>query len=192
MIILIHYGGQRRRNDNFNKICVLEGVGEGEFYGKVSQNAVFPGKFHDNNIWRFCEFCSQKFCCHQTPSSQQPLFRTPQNQPFKIGVWKNWFSLPSCRSSSVIFLFLGRENLREIWLGQFVGFFRHAKIKALNFRGKFRSIFRGKIRASTESFVPTSFCRRATLKTGGGRFSFCERLRTQANHVAGHSSILKK
>ena len=33
-----------------NKICVLEGVGEGTFYGKLSQNAVFPGKFHDNKI----------------------------------------------------------------------------------------------------------------------------------------------
>ena len=44
---------QRRRNDNINKICVLEGVGEGEFYGKLSQNAVFfffLGKFHDNEI----------------------------------------------------------------------------------------------------------------------------------------------
>ena len=32
---------QRRRNDNINKICFLEGVGEGKFYGKLSQNAVF-------------------------------------------------------------------------------------------------------------------------------------------------------
>ena len=55
---------QRRRNDNSNKICVLEWVGEGEIYGKLSQNAVFPGKFHDNQIWKFCEFYCQKLCCH--------------------------------------------------------------------------------------------------------------------------------
>ena len=55
---------QRRRNDNINKICVLEGIGEGEIYGKLSQNAVFRGKFHDNKIWKFCEFYCQKFCCH--------------------------------------------------------------------------------------------------------------------------------
>ena len=54
---------QRRRNDNINKICVLEGVGEGKIYGKLSKNAVFffPGKFHDNKIWNFCEFYCQKF-----------------------------------------------------------------------------------------------------------------------------------
>ena len=32
---------QGRRNDNINTICVLEGVGEGQLYGKLSQNAVF-------------------------------------------------------------------------------------------------------------------------------------------------------
>ena len=32
---------QRRRNDNINKICVLEGAGEGEFYGKLSQKRCF-------------------------------------------------------------------------------------------------------------------------------------------------------
>ena len=31
----------RCRNDNINKCCVLEGVGEGEFEGKLSQNAAF-------------------------------------------------------------------------------------------------------------------------------------------------------
>ena len=35
---------QRRRNDNINKICILEGVGEGEIYGKLSQNTLFPGE----------------------------------------------------------------------------------------------------------------------------------------------------
>ena len=40
---------QRRRNDNIDKIAFGLGVGEGTFYGKWSQNAVFfPGKFHDN------------------------------------------------------------------------------------------------------------------------------------------------
>ena len=55
---------QRRRNDNINKICILEGVGEGENLWKFVQNAVFPEKFHDNKIWKFCEFYCQKFCCH--------------------------------------------------------------------------------------------------------------------------------
>ena len=40
---------QRRRNDNINKICVLEGVEEGEIYEKLSKNAVFPGKFHQES-----------------------------------------------------------------------------------------------------------------------------------------------
>ena len=39
----------------------MEGVGEGKIYGKLSKNAVFPGKFHDNKIWNFCEFYCQKF-----------------------------------------------------------------------------------------------------------------------------------
>ena len=55
---------QRRRNDNINKICVLEGVGEGEILRKIVQNAVFSWEFHDNKIWKFCEFYCQKFCCH--------------------------------------------------------------------------------------------------------------------------------
>ena len=29
-------------------MCVLEGVGDGEIYGKLSKNAVFPGKFDEN------------------------------------------------------------------------------------------------------------------------------------------------
>ena len=42
---------------------------------------------------------------------------------------------------------------------------RHSKQnKGSKFRGKFRSIFREKIRVSKKSFVPTSFCRRATLR----------------------------
>ena len=55
---------QRRRNDNINKICVLEGVGEGNIYGKLSTNAVSLRKFHDSKMWKFCEFYCQKFCCH--------------------------------------------------------------------------------------------------------------------------------
>ena len=52
---------QRRRNDNINKICILEGVGEGENLRKIVQNAVFPGTFHDNKIWKFCEFYVRNF-----------------------------------------------------------------------------------------------------------------------------------
>ena len=47
-------------------------------------------------------------------------------------------------------------------------FFGPTKLKAQNFWGNFRSIFREKFRASKKTyFVPTSLCRRATL-----RFSF--------------------
>ena len=46
------------------KFAFWKGVGEGKIYGKLSKNAVFPGKFHDNKIWKFCEFYCQKFCCH--------------------------------------------------------------------------------------------------------------------------------
>ena len=53
MIILT----QRRRNDNINKTCVLEGVGEGKIYGKLSKNAVFPEKFHDKKeLEKFADF----------------------------------------------------------------------------------------------------------------------------------------
>ena len=68
---------QRRRNDNINKICVLEGVGEGDNLRKIVQNAVFPGKFHDNKIWKFCEFYCQKFCCHLGGS----YLRLPNREP---------------------------------------------------------------------------------------------------------------
>ena len=47
--------------------------------------------------------------------------------------------------------------------GNFVGFFGHTK--RLKKFGKFRSMFRKKILSSKEYFVPTSLCRRATLKT---------------------------
>ena len=67
------------------------------------------------------------------------------------------FSLRSCRSSSVLFLL----NFCE---GNLVGiFWTQKKVTAQNFRGNFRSIFREVIRASKNSFVPTSFCRRTTL-----------------------------
>ena len=50
-----------RRNDNINKICVLEGVGEGENLRKIVPNAVFPGKFHDNKIRNFASFIVKHF-----------------------------------------------------------------------------------------------------------------------------------
>ena len=52
------------RNANNSKTCILEGVGEGEIYGKLSKNAVFSRRFYDNRIWKFCEFYCQIFCCH--------------------------------------------------------------------------------------------------------------------------------
>ena len=48
--------------------------------------------------------------------------------------------------------------------GNFAGFFRTHKIKAQKLWWWFQSILREKIRASKRSLVPTSFCRRATLK----------------------------
>ena len=46
------------------KFVFWRGLGRGKIYGKLSQNGVFPGKFHDNIIWKLCEFYCQKFCCH--------------------------------------------------------------------------------------------------------------------------------
>ena len=40
------------------KFAFWRGLGRGNFYG------VFPRKFHDNKIWKFCKFYCQKFCCH--------------------------------------------------------------------------------------------------------------------------------
>ena len=50
-----------RRNDNINKIYVLEGVGEGKISGRSSKNAVFLGKFHDNKMWNFANFIVRNF-----------------------------------------------------------------------------------------------------------------------------------
>ena len=33
------------------KFAFWTGLGRGKIYGKLSQNAAFPGKFHDNKIW---------------------------------------------------------------------------------------------------------------------------------------------
>ena len=46
------------------KFAFWRGLGRAKIYGKLSRKAVFPGKFHDNKIWNFCEFYCQKFCCH--------------------------------------------------------------------------------------------------------------------------------
>ena len=51
----------------------------------------------------------------------------------------------------------------EIWR-EVCGFFSDPQNKGSKVRGKFRSIFAEKIRASEKSFMPTSFCRRATLR----------------------------
>ena len=76
------------------------------------------------------------------------------------------FVLPALLQKLVgeIFWIFGREIWREVWR-EICGFFLTHKIKAQLFRGKFRSIFREKFRASKKKhFVPTSFCRRATLR----------------------------
>ena len=45
---------QRRRNDNINKICVLEGVGEGENLRKIAQKRCFAWEipYGHNKIWK--------------------------------------------------------------------------------------------------------------------------------------------
>ena len=77
------------------------------------------------------------------------------------------FSLRSCRSSSVNFFDFSQGNLENLvgnLEGIFRGFFLTHRTKAQKFRGKFRSIFRKKIRGSKKkSFVQNSLCRRATL-----------------------------
>ena len=50
-------------------------------------------------------------------------------------------------------------------------FFLTHRIKAQKFRGKFRSIFRKKIRSSKKSFVRNSLCKRATLRNCGENFA---------------------
>ena len=64
------------------------------------------------------------------------------------------FSLRSCRSSSVDFFYFSQGNWKiwwEIWR-EFSGIFLTHRTKAQKFRGKFRSIFRKKIRGSKKIF----------------------------------------
>ena len=51
---------QGRRDDNKNRICDFEGVGGWEQRGKLSQNAVFRGKRHDNKIFKVQILVSKK------------------------------------------------------------------------------------------------------------------------------------
>ena len=53
--------GQRRRNDNINKICVLEGVGEGKFYGKLSKTLFFLGNSMTIKLGNFTNFIVRNF-----------------------------------------------------------------------------------------------------------------------------------
>ena len=65
------------------------------------------------------------------------------------------FSLRSCRSSSVISFYFSQGNLENLvgnLEGIFRGFFLTHRTKAQKFRGKFRSIFRKKIRGSKKIF----------------------------------------
>ena len=44
------------------KFAFLRGLGTGKIYGKLSKNAVFPGKFHDNKTWGFfANFIARNF-----------------------------------------------------------------------------------------------------------------------------------
>ena len=53
--------GQRRRDDNKNKICVFEGGGPWGQRGKSPQNTVFHGKLHDNKILKVQILLSRNF-----------------------------------------------------------------------------------------------------------------------------------
>ena len=87
-------------------------------------------------------------------------------------IYSDWCSLRSCRSSSVnFFLNFGRGICREFWR-EFCGIFGTHKIQAQTFRGKFPSLLREKIRSSKKIFVPTLFCKRATLTICSGLFRF--------------------
>ena len=82
---------------------------------------------------------------------------------YRSSVRGELFSWRSCRSSSVSLFWAGDGN----FLGNLAGisgiFFRTHKIKAQKYRGKLRCIVRGKF-VPRKSFVPTSFCRPATLR----------------------------
>ena len=78
-----------------------------------------------------------------------------------------FFSLRSCRSSSVIFFDCSQGNLVGNLVGILSGLFLTHRTKAQKFRGKYRSIFCKKIRSSKKSFAQNSLCRRTTLRNSG-------------------------
>ena len=46
------------------KFAFWRGLGRGKFTENCPRMLFFPGKYHDNKIWKFCKFYCQKFCCH--------------------------------------------------------------------------------------------------------------------------------
>ena len=72
------------------------------------------------------------------------------------------FSRRACRTPSVNFV-LGFAGKFCGKFGVHLGDFFRTYKKVQKYQGKFRSIFREKIRSSKHVFVQTSFCRRATL-----------------------------
>ena len=103
-----------------------------------------------------------------TAGSQSPLPRKFRKKSEKV--------LPALLQKLVGELFFfdfsqgNLENLVGIWR-EFCGIFLTHREKAQKFRGKFRSVFRNKIRSSKKSFVQNSLCRRATLRKGVPRAS---------------------
>ena len=70
----------------------------------------------------------------------------------QVEFFEFFFSLRSCRSSSVNFFLLLGGKFSGKFGGNFAGFLLAHKIEAQNFRGKFLSIFREKFRASKKIF----------------------------------------
>ena len=93
--------------------------------------------------------------------TQSPKLANKQNYD-KRALLREIFVFPALLQKLVgdVCLILGRKFWRE-----FCGIFWTHKIKAQHLRGKFRSIFRERIHAAKkQSFVPTSFCRCASLQ----------------------------
>ena len=115
-------------------------------------------------IWREI-FGPTKYSGRKTHPKFRNTKKTPRLHELFRKVRTN-FSLLSCDMSQEP---NGNCSAKLVQRSFFIsgGFFRAdfppLKVKAQKLPGKYRSIFRENIHASIKSFVPTSFCKRATL-----------------------------